>query len=907
MAPAEAPVELSPRERDVLGALTEHRSNAEIAARFVLSVRTVESHVASLLRKTGAANRHELAALGARLTDPGAVPDGRIKPPEPPSSFVGRVAEQASLAREVRAHRLVTALGPGGVGKTRLALAVAHSDLGFADGAVYVDLVPVTAPDRIAAAIAAAAGVGAEQAATPEAALEAWLQGRRLLLVIDNCEHLLDAVAPLLERLLAASDGLSVLATSRTRLLVPFERVVPVPGMSVDEAAGTGDAVELFRVRAEAQGEPLADADDRRIAAICARLDGVALAIELAAARVASIGLDGLEVGLAAALDLLAGGGRTDERHRSLRATLDWSVSLLQRDDRAVLTRCAVFAAPFRLDAAATLLGRPAPAVQASLARLADSSLLTTRQGRYRMLETVRQYGVGRLAEDDRLEDVRARHLEWCLDAAADEADFDELAPELRAALAWAASSAAHRGRAFLLATRLAALAFAAGAPAESQTSSERAAALAPDPAAAVAALRDAAGAAEARNVGLDALRLHRAAADAAREAGDATAATNELVRVAVLVNRAPGLMARAVPSADGEAALQEARSLGAEDALSIAHIAVAESLYVESDDEQAPVLARRGSALAAAAGDPVLENVALDALTSALLVQRDIRGALGASLRRTELLDRVPMAASAGMEFADAYSMTGECAMAAGDLPLAERFGERVRTLPAYAREPHLAVGRTMTFAFLVGDWRRVTAVAPSFLDGWIRAGRPRAGNLTIGSQAAGAAYAMRGDDATSARWRALFESIRSPHLRFEDYLSVAYQYAIVAVHRGHVDEALGLLHAHPDTISSWQNGMWRPWYSSLWAEAAVLAGTPDAADRLRAALAHVAENPVAAALLDRAVLLLHGDGDLPGIADRLEALGARYQAARTRVFAGGAVADRGRRELEALGTAPS
>jgi predicted ATPase/DNA-binding CsgD family transcriptional regulator len=894
--------DLSPRERDVLLALTEHRSNAEIAARFVLSVRTVESHVASLLRKTGAANRRELAELGAaRATGLDA---GRGRIPVPPSSFIGRTAEQASLSAALRGNRLVTALGPGGVGKTRIAIAVAHDGSGFPDGAVYVDLVPVTSASGIGPAIAAAAGVGAQQAASPEDAVEAWLQDRRLLLVLDNCEHLIDAVAPLLERLLARCDGLTVLATSRARLLVPYERVFPVPGLSIDEAAGSGDAVELFRQRAEAQGATLDPVDDRRVAAICARLDGMALAIELAAARLPSLGLDGLEAALPAALDLLAGGGRSDERHRSLRATLDWSVSLLTDEDRSVLATTAVFASAFGVGAAATLLERPVAVVQAALGRLADSSLLAARGGRYLMLETVRQYGVERLTGGGGLDAVRARHLAWCLDVP--DPEFDELEPELSAALAWATPLADHRDEAFAAARRLAVLAFASGVPAESQSSFELAASLAPDDAGAVEALRDAAGAAEARNVGLDALRLHRAAADRAASSGDLDTAATELVRVAVLVVRAPGLMAVAVPIEQGVEALADAHRLATGSARTAAHLLVGDAMYESPTWESSSDSADVAVEAAAAAGDPVLENVALDVLTSERLVARDIRGALAASLRRTRLLDRVPMAASVGMEFADAYSMTGECAMAAGDLPLAERFGEQVRRLPAYAREPHLALGRTMTFGFLVGDWRGVTEIAPAFLDGWIRAGRPRAGNLTIGSQAAAAAYAMRGDDDAAARWRALLASIRAPNLEPADYRSIAYEYALVAVHRGRFDEALKLLDVHPDSITTWQNGMWRPWYAALWAEAAVLAGSEDAADRVAAARRHTAENPVADLLVDRAVHLLGERADLAALADRLETLRARYQAARTRGFAGGADAERGERELVELGTEP-
>ena len=153
--------------------------------------------------------------------------------PSPLTSFVGRAAERAALAAALGTHRLVTAVGPGGVGKTRLALSVVTEVAGrYADGAWYVDLVPVTDPAMVAPAIAAALGLGERQARSAEDTVLGWLAPRETLLVLDNCEHLLDGMPVLLERLLAGSPRLSVLVTSRARLLVPFEWVFPVPGLS---------------------------------------------------------------------------------------------------------------------------------------------------------------------------------------------------------------------------------------------------------------------------------------------------------------------------------------------------------------------------------------------------------------------------------------------------------------------------------------------------------------------------------------------------------------------------------------------------------------------------------------------------------------------------------------------------
>ena len=304
-------VGVSAREADVLAALGEHLTNAEIAARLFISVRTVESHVSSLLRKLQVNDRRALAAAASTLGPAESAPPAVALPlPSPLTSFVGRAAERAALAAALGTHRLVTAVGPGGVGKTRLALSVVTEVAGrYADGAWYVDLVPVTDPAMVAPAIAAALGLGERQARSAEDTVLGWLAPRETLLVLDNCEHLLDAMPVLLERLLAGSPRLSVLVTSRARLLVPFEWVFPVPGLSIAAGdGGPGDAVELFLTRAAAAGSALTEADAARVAAICRGLDGVALAIELTAARVPSLGLDGIESGLADRMNLLAGG-----------------------------------------------------------------------------------------------------------------------------------------------------------------------------------------------------------------------------------------------------------------------------------------------------------------------------------------------------------------------------------------------------------------------------------------------------------------------------------------------------------------------------------------------------------------------------------------------------------------------
>jgi DNA-binding CsgD family transcriptional regulator len=230
------PAGVSAREAEVLAGVAEHLTNAEIGARLFISIRTVESHVSSLLRKLGVRDRRALAGIAASLlrgsaADTGAgVPAARTGTwPSPLTSFIGRAAERAVLAGALGTHRLVTAVGPGGVGKTRLAQVVAAdvSDR-YADGAWYVDLVTVTGQAMVGPAVAAALGLGEQQGRSAEDTVLGWLAGRDVLLVLDNCEHLMDGVVMLLERLLAGCPRLSVLATSRARLLVPYEWVFAV-------------------------------------------------------------------------------------------------------------------------------------------------------------------------------------------------------------------------------------------------------------------------------------------------------------------------------------------------------------------------------------------------------------------------------------------------------------------------------------------------------------------------------------------------------------------------------------------------------------------------------------------------------------------------------------------------------
>ena len=927
-------VGISAREAEVLAAIAEHLTNAEIAASLFISVRTVESHVTSLLRKFQVADRRALVAVAARLRPPAASAAGTgamaVALRSPLTSFVGRVAERAALAEALDSHRLVTAVGSGGVGKTRLALSVA-SDVAarFADGAWFVDLVPVTDVSMIAPAMAAALGLGEYQGRSAEDTVLGWLAERETLLVLDNCEHLLDGLVVLVERLLVGSPRLVVLATSRARLLVPFERVFPVPGLSIEAGdGGPGDAVELFAERAAATGNPLPRQEWQRVAAVCRGLDGVALAVELAAARIPSLGLDGLEVGLADRLRLLTGGRRIDDRHRSLRSALDWSYALLEEGEQAVLRRVSVFAAPFTAHAAAVLAGwSPAApgAVPAILARLAEQSLLVASAEpggtRYRSLETIRQYGSERLDDAGESADAHLRHVRWCLDIAtalgsAPDHDtgtwrsaFDQLADELRSALGWAAGQAGFRSEAHRLATGLAELCFDRGMSGESQRRYEQAAELATDEAAAAAALRNAAGAAASRHFGDDALRLRRAAVEAALRAGDRAAAACDLAVAAEFILRRQGLMAEPPPVDEVGSMLARARVLAAGDLAAEARIFTAETFAGDHLDPVTAGLTERAVELARRVGDPLTETAALDHLVDLRLAHGEILAALESALIRAELMARLPVTPESALELADALYMTAECAVAAGDLRTARRQAERIAELPFHREQGHLATSRLIVVTALAGDWDEAVILADRFREGWQRAGRPRASNLNRGAYAAGTVHGLRGDDDARADWLDIVAALSAPERPISDTHIDEFFDAVLLLHRGLAGQAMRRLQTPPEGFRAWYSGMWRPWYAAVWAEAAVLTGHENAAARIDRAHLLTTDNPIAAALVARAAALAAPSGGRDGLvasAAALHAAGCRYQWARTLVLLGGEDRESGQAALAAMGATP-
>jgi predicted ATPase len=350
--------------------------------------------------------------------------------PLPVSSFIGRERELEQTSAALGQARVVTLTGPGGVGKTRLALqAAAQVAPRFGDGAWLCELALIRDPAGVDDAVAAVFSVTARAGQSTREALVESLRAKELLLVLDNCEHLIEGAAALAETLARAGERLVILATSREGLGIEGEQLVPVPplgvpGAGADLAAITrAEAVRLFAERAAAvkPGFAVTAENAAAVTAVVQRLDGIALAVELAAARVPAMTVAELARRLERSFAVLAAGRRgAVPRHQTLQATIDWSFQLLSGPEQALLTRLAVFAGGATLEAAETVCGGEgidADAVFELLAGLVARSLVVAEEKgpetRYRLLETIRQYTEQRLDQAGETERWRARHASY--------------------------------------------------------------------------------------------------------------------------------------------------------------------------------------------------------------------------------------------------------------------------------------------------------------------------------------------------------------------------------------------------------------------------------------------------------------------------------------------------------------
>jgi predicted ATPase/class 3 adenylate cyclase len=355
--------------------------------------------------------------------------------PQQVSSFVGREREVAEAKKHLSQSRLLTLLGIGGLGKTRLSLQVAAEVLDdYPDGVWFVDLAPMTDERLVPQAVASVLGVKEEAGRPVLEALVKYVRDRKLLLILDNCEHLLHACAELSVQLLQSGPDLKILASSREHLHVKGETTYPVPPLSVPdpnaeitlEALTQFEAVRLFveRARAVQPGFQVTQTNAKTVADICQRLDGIPLAIELASARVRALSAEEIATRLSDRFGLLTRGDRTAlPRQQTLRASIDWSYDLLTDHERALLRRLSVFAGGWTLEAAEAV-GADGDVETADvldlLTNLVEKSLVTLEaEGeRYRLLETVRKYAQERLDESDERDQACARHLAFYVDLA---------------------------------------------------------------------------------------------------------------------------------------------------------------------------------------------------------------------------------------------------------------------------------------------------------------------------------------------------------------------------------------------------------------------------------------------------------------------------------------------------------
>lgn len=360
-------------------------------------------------------------------------PRARSNLPEPLTSFVGRERELVEIKRLLRGKRLVTLVGVGGIGKTRLALQLAAEVRdAYRDGVWLVELGAITDPSLVSTTVAQMLGVE-ERTGTPlTQTLCSHLKSRQLLLLLDNCEHLLGSCALLTDALLRGTAETTIVATSREPLQVAGEQTYSVSSLSLPElrasaeAMGNSEAVQLFVERAQRQKPDFALTAARApvVAQLCIHLDGIPLALELAAVRIRSLSVEQINARLSDRFNVLTGGSRAAlPRQQTLRATLDWSFDLLADDERAVLRRLAIFVGGFTLDAASAVASDQRSdeyAVVDLLAQLVARSLViadTNDAGaRYRMLETTRAYALEKLAEAGEIDAMKRRHARYFRD-----------------------------------------------------------------------------------------------------------------------------------------------------------------------------------------------------------------------------------------------------------------------------------------------------------------------------------------------------------------------------------------------------------------------------------------------------------------------------------------------------------
>lgn len=681
------------RETEVLELVRRHRTNAQIADALHLSSRTVESHVAALLRKSGASDRRDLARL-AEAHDV-HVNERVVGVRTYDTLLVGRDDLLADLFKALTStsHRVLSLVGPGGVGKTRLLhevlVAVGHEG----GHVVVVDLLPV-AGGRVAGAVAAALGISERTSSPARESLVAALADRPLLLGLDNAEHLLPEVADLVGLLTERCPGLRAVVTSRERLRLSGEHVVGVPALERAQ-----DAVTLFCDRGRLDPAQVSES-------LLRPLDGLPLCLELAAARVSSMGLDGLETALAEPMTVLAGGRDVDERHRSAHAVVSWSYSLLNPVERQVLRDLGSVHHDVDLPTAAALTALPDARAALLLASLAEKSLLTPRRGptaRWALSQVVREFvrEEARHGTDAELADraarvsgwARARAAEWvqrpgALPDAGELADLVALATADPAAGGSAAPSPGEGN----LARTVAALCTRAGRLHDAVDCLVVAATREGATPLAVEDLLEAASLSAARATAGDAAsRLPVRAAELAASCGAEDLEVRALATAVVHRHRYPVTAAVDVTLPATRDLLERATTLSHHDVRTAAALAVAEAWQ-----DRDTATAERALIAAERTKDPALIAGALDVVADAYAKACQYLAARRAALRRLSLLRALPADVPRVVEeIVDARHMAARTAMVVGDLDAAAdieasvsaSYGDELADLPRLVR----------------------------------------------------------------------------------------------------------------------------------------------------------------------------------------------------------------------------
>jgi predicted ATPase/DNA-binding CsgD family transcriptional regulator len=487
---------LTRREREILALLAQGFSAPEIAQQLTLALSSVKWYVQQLYGKLGVNNKQrailragELGLLETHTPVAGVHFSPKHNLPSQLTSFIGREKDVEQIQHRLEGHRLVTLIGVGGIGKTRLSQQVANQLIdSYANGVWLVEFAPLTDPALVPQSVATVFDIqqGADHSGLVETLIH-FLHAKTLLLILDNCEHVLDACAGLAEQLLKSCPNLKILATSREALGIIGEALYQVPSLTIPdiqqispvEKLNDYESIRLFHERAQLVQMDFALTKDNAcsIAQICSRLDGIPLAIELAAVRVRTFSAEQIAEQLDHCFHVLTGGSRTAlPKQQTLQASIDWSWHLLREVEQILFRRLSVFAGGWTVEAAQAVCGGnglEADAVLDLMTQLVNKSLILAERAQgqetlYRILETIRQYGSERLLEAGEGEQLGIRHLDFFLQWA-ERAEpklhgpeqlelLDQLEAEhdnLRAALEWSLTQAEHGEASLRLASAL--------------------------------------------------------------------------------------------------------------------------------------------------------------------------------------------------------------------------------------------------------------------------------------------------------------------------------------------------------------------------------------------------------------------------------------------------------------------